>query len=89
MRDNHTYERTVGLTLFGVIVFLSWPIWGMMVAAARTWTWTAAATGLLPLGLTLLWVGLATGIVGHAVAAYERGIHGMADHLHGGTHRHV
>ncbi len=89
MHREMTYERAVGLGLFGVMVTLSWPIWIMIAASQHAWTPAVTLSTLVPLALTLLWVGIFLGVVGRVANVYEHAIHGAAHVLHGGLHRHA
>ena len=59
MNDGAGYERAVGLGLLGVVACMAWPIWGVIVAAQRDFTWSVAASALIPLAMNVLWLALA------------------------------
>jgi hypothetical protein len=79
----------VGLGLLGVVACLAWPIWGVIVAAHREFTWSVAATALIPLTVHVLWLALCFRVPAHIASTWHRATHGMGDRLHGGTHRHA
>ena len=64
MNDGAGYERAVGLGLLGVVACLAWPIWGVIVAAQREFTWSVAASALIPLAINVLWLALALRVPG-------------------------
>jgi hypothetical protein len=89
MNEGAGYERMVGLGLLGVVACLAWPVWGVIIAAHREFTWSVAATALIPLTINVLWLALCLRVPAHIASTWHRTTHGMADRLHGGTHRHA
>ena len=89
MNDGAGYERAVGLGLLGVVACMAWPIWGVIVAAQRDFTWAVAASALIPLAINVLWLALALRVPGHVASSWHHLTHSVGDRLHGGTHRHA
>ena len=89
MNEGAGYERMVGLGLLGVVACLAWPVWGVIVAAHREFTWSVAATALIPLTVNLLWLALCFRVPAHIASTWHRTTHGVGDRLNGGTHRHA
>jgi hypothetical protein len=89
VNDSPEFERYVGLGILGVVAIMSWPVWGEIIAAKHEFTWTVAASGLFPLGLTLMVLGLALRVPERVGRHYHHGLHELGDRLHGGSHRHA
>jgi hypothetical protein len=78
--------------LLGVLAFMTWPIWGEIVAGFHHFSWAVAASALVPLTITLAVPFLifdGPDRVGSAVRKFEHVTH--IDNLlhHGQTHRHA
>ena len=52
--QHHDDSRAIKIGLLAVIAMMSWPIWGEIVAGFHQFTWTVAASALVPLTLTAL-----------------------------------
>jgi hypothetical protein len=74
--DDPGYAIRVGL--LAVVGFMSWPVWLAVVAGMRSFTWTVAASALVPLLLTLLPAAVAL----HAGERLHRGIAAVEHRLH-------
>ena len=84
--------RPIKIGLLGVIAMMSWPVWGAIVAGQREFTWTVAASALVPLAITAIPLIMAFDLMqrmGTGVRAVEHALH--VDNLlhHGHTHRHA
>ena len=82
-------DRTIALILVGVLAVMLWPIWLAAVAAERQFTWTVAASGLIPLAFSLLVIAAALRLPSRLAHRYQHGIHALGERLHAGTHRHA
>jgi len=89
MNDGAGYERMVGLGLLGVVACLAWPVWGVIAAAQREFTWSVAASALIPLTINLFWLALALRVPAHVASSWHHATHAVGDRIHGGTHRHA
>lgn len=89
MNEGAGYERAVGLGLLGVVACLAWPVWGVIVAAQREFTWAVAASALIPLAINVFWLALALRVPSHIASWWHHATHAVGDRLHGGTHRHA
>jgi hypothetical protein len=84
--------RPIKIGLLAVVGLMSWPVWGAIVAGQRDFTWTVAASALVPLAICMIPVAMAfdlTDRMGTGVRAVEHALH--VDNLlhHGHTHRHA
>ena len=92
MQAHDDPARAIKVGLLAVIGLMSWPVWGAIVAGQHEFTWSVAASALVPLALTLLapavWFDVPSRI-GTGVRAVEHALH--VDNLlhHGHTHRHA
>jgi sterol desaturase/sphingolipid hydroxylase (fatty acid hydroxylase superfamily) len=82
-------DRTVALILLGVLAVMLWPVWLAAAAAERQFTWTVAATALLPLAFSLLVTAAALRLPSRLAHRYQHGVHTLGERLHAGTHRHA
>ena len=90
--EHHDPSHAIKVGLLAVIAMMSWPVWGEIVAGFHQFTWTVAASGLVPLTLTMLVVAVAVdgpARFGGGVRRLEHTLH--VDNLlhHGHTHRHA
>jgi hypothetical protein len=90
----HSGDQAWGIKvgLLGVVAFMTWPVWGEMAAAYHHFSWSLAASALIPLSITLavpflLFDGPER--VGSGVRRFEHFVH--VDNLlhHGRPHRHA
>jgi hypothetical protein len=81
-------DRTIALILVGVLAVMLWPVWLAAAAAERQFTWTVAATALLPLAFSLLVIA-ALRLPSRLAHGYQHGVHALGERLHAGTHRHA
>ncbi len=82
----------IRIGLLGVLAFMTWPVWGVIVSAYHHWTPAVAASALVPLAFTLFVVFLALdgpARTGSGLARLEHATH--IDNLlhHGRPHRHA
>jgi membrane protein YdbS with pleckstrin-like domain len=89
MQHEPSSSRGIAIALVGVMAVMLWPIWLAVAAAERTWTWTVAATALIPLAVSLLVISAALRLPSRLAHRYEHGLHALGDRLHAGTHRHA
>jgi hypothetical protein len=91
MNDDHGGEssRGIALALVGVMAVMLWPVWLAVVAAERTFTWTVAASALIPLAVSLGVIVAALRLPSRLAHHYEHGLHALGDRLHAGLHRHA
>jgi hypothetical protein len=91
MNDDHRGEssRGIALALVGVMAVMLWPVWLAVVAAERTFTWTVAASALIPLAVSLGVIVAALRLPSRLAHHYEHGLHEFGDRLHAGLHRHA
>ncbi|MFI4927567.1 MAG: hypothetical protein ACHP7E_07765 [Burkholderiales bacterium] len=82
-------DRTIALILIGVLAVMLWPVWLAAAAAERQFTWTVAATALLPLAFSLLVIAAALRLPSRLAHSYQHGVHTLGERLHAGTHRHA
>ena len=66
-----------------------WPVWLAVVAAERTFTWTVAASALIPLAVSLGVIAAALRLPSRVAHHYEHALHTLGDRLHAGLHRHA
>ena len=67
----------------------AWPIWGVIAAAQRDFTWSVAASALIPLAINVCWLALALRVPARIASSWHHLTHAVGDRLHGGTHRHA
>ena len=91
MSDDHRGEssRGIALALVGVMAVMLWPVWLAVVAAERTFTWTVAASALIPLAVSLGVIAAALRLPSRVAHHYEHALHTLGDRLHAGLHRHA
>ena len=82
-------SRGIALVLVGVLAVMLWPIWLAVAAAERSWTWTVAASALVPLAVSVGVIAVALRLPERLYHHYESGLHRIGDRLHAGTHRHA
>ena len=88
-RDDPGFAIRIGL--LAVIAFMSWPVWMAIVAGQRRFTWTVAASAIVPLLLTLLVPAMAYHLgarMHHGVERLEHRLH-IDAFLHDHLHRHA
>lgn len=88
-RDDPGFAIRIGL--LGVIAFMSWPVWMAIVAGQRTFTWTVAASAVVPLLLTLMVPAVAFHLgarLHHGLGRAEHALH-IDSFLHDHLHRHA
>jgi hypothetical protein len=84
-----TSGRGIALALIGVLSVMLWPIWLAVAAAERTWSWTVAASGLIPLAVSLGVIAAALRLPERIAHHYEGPLHRLGERLHAGSHRHA
>ena len=89
MQGSSNTDRTIALILVGVLAVMLWPVWLAAVAAERQFTWTVAATALLPLAFSLLVTAAALRLPSRLAHRYQHGVHALGERLHAGSHRHA
>ena len=89
MQGSSNTDRTIALILVGVLAVMLWPVWLAAVAAERQFTWTVAATALLPLAFSLLVMAAALRLPSRLAHRYQHGVHALGERLHAGSHRHA
>jgi hypothetical protein len=89
MNDNSDFERMVGLGILGVVAVLAWPVWGVIIAGFEEFTWTTAASALIPLTFTVVLIVVGLRLPARASHAWHHGTHAVGERLHGSTHRHA
>ena len=82
-------SRGIALGLVGVMAVMLWPVWLAVVAAERTFTWTVAASALIPLAVSLGVIAAALRLPSRVAHHYEHALHTLGDRLHAGLHRHA
>ncbi len=82
-------SRGIALALVGVLAVMLWPIWLAVAAAERSWTWTVAASALVPLVVSVGVIAVALRLPDRLYHHYEGGLHRLGDRLHAGMHRHA
>ncbi len=92
MQHDDDPARALKIGIIGVIAMMSWPVWLAIVAGQHTFTWSVAASALVPLLLTAFVPALVFDVparVAVAVGRLEHALH--VDNLlhHGHTHRHA
>ena len=90
MSDNQDgSSRGIALALVGVMAVMLWPVWLAVVASERTFTWTVAASALIPLAVSLAVIIAALRLPSRLAHHYEHALHRLGERLHAGTHRHA
>jgi hypothetical protein len=92
MQSHEDPARGIKIGLLAVIGLMSWPVWGAIVAGQQSFTWSVAASAIVPLTLTLMAPAAAFDVparVGAGVRSLEHALH--VDNLihHGHHHRHA
>ena len=82
-------SRGIAIALVGVMAVMLWPVWLAVVAAERTFTWTVAASALIPLAVSLGVIAAALRLPSRLAHRYEHALHALGDRLHAGLHRHA
>ena len=82
-------SRGIALVLVGVLAVMLWPIWLAVAAAERSWTWTVAASALVPLAVSVGVIAVALRLPERLYHHYESGLHRLGDRRVAGTHRHA
>jgi hypothetical protein len=91
MNDDHRREssRGIALALVSVMAVMLWPVWLAAAAAERTFTWTVAASALIPLAFSVGVIVAALRLPSRLAHHYEHALHALGDRLHAGLHRHA
>jgi sterol desaturase/sphingolipid hydroxylase (fatty acid hydroxylase superfamily) len=89
VQESSSTDRTIALVLLAVLAVMLWPIWLAAAAAERQFTWMVVASGLVPLGFSLLVIAAALRLPSRLAHRYQHGIHALGERLHAGTHRHA
>ena len=89
MQGSSSTDRTIALVLLAVLAVMLWPIWLAAAAAERQFTWMVVASGLVPLGFSLLVIAAALRLPSRLAHRYQHGMHALGERLHAGTHRHA
>jgi hypothetical protein len=87
--DDSGFAIRIGL--LAVVGFMSWPVWLAVVSGMHAFTWTVAASALVPLLLTLLPAAFAVHAgarLHHRVTALEHRLH-IDSFLDSHLHRHA
>jgi hypothetical protein len=82
-------SRPIAYALLGVLAVMMWPIWLAVVAAEPTWTWTVAASALIPLAFGLGVIACAMRLPQRLGHSGHEAAHHVNERLHAGTHRHA
>jgi hypothetical protein len=92
MQQDDQLERGILVALLAVIGFMSWPVWGEIVAGERGFTAAVAWSAVVPLILSLLapavWFRFPTRMR-HGLGAVEHALHVDTLIHHGRHHRHA
>ena len=82
-------SRDIALALVGVMAVMLWPVWLAVVASERSFTWTVAASALIPFVVSLAVIVAALRLPSRLAHHYEHALHALGDWLHAGLHRHA
>jgi hypothetical protein len=82
-------SRPIEYALLGVLAVMMWPIWLAVAAAEQTWTWTVAASALIPLVFGLGVIAFALRLPQRLRHGSHEAAHSVNERLHAGTHRHA
>ena len=82
-------SRGIAYALLGVMAVMLWPVWLAVVAAEHSFTWTVAASALIPLAVSVAVIVFALRLPSRLAHHYEHALHRLGERLHAGTHRHA
>ena len=91
MQHRDDPAQAIRIGLLAVIAFMSWPVWMAIVAGQERFTWTVAASALVPLLLTLLVPAVAMHLgerLHERMVRAEHALH-IDSFLHDHLHRHA
>ena len=87
--DRDGSSRGIAFALMGVMAVMLWPIWLAVAAAERSFTWTVAASALIPLAVSVLVIAAALRLPSRLAHGYQHALHRLGERLHAGLHRHA